>query len=353
MCLSFLIKWLAAGRQAAAALTGLALLLLSMPAVAQEGTLLVTNRQGGSISFFDMKSETEVARLPIGPVIPHEVAVSPNGRWALTGEYGPGDNPGHRLVIMDVANTRIAGRIDLGAQSRPHSMAFLSDNRRAVATMQASNRLALVDIVRQKVLRTFPTGGHDGHMVRLSPDGSRAYVTNRGAEGTLSVIFLEEDREPVVVPTGAGAEGLAVSPDGQEVWVANRNERTISVVDTNSFDVVETLPAHPLSGRIAFSDGGKVAVVNGRSSERVVQYLRIFDAESRKIEADIPLRDGQPARGNFGLLVHGDRIFATDVVDGRLLRYRFAAPKDPRVLATDHESPDGMAWSPVCVVPFC
>jgi hypothetical protein len=48
-------------------------------------------------------------------------------------------------------------------------------------------------------------------MVRLSPDGSRAYVTSRGTEGTLSVIFLEEERPPVVIATGLGAEGLDVT----------------------------------------------------------------------------------------------------------------------------------------------
>ena len=84
--------------------------------------------------------------------------------------------------------------------------------------MQESDRLALVDLETRAVIRTYATGGRDGHMVRLSPDGSRAYVTSRGAEGTLSVIFLEEDRAPVVIGTGLGAEGLDVSADGSEVW---------------------------------------------------------------------------------------------------------------------------------------
>jgi hypothetical protein len=80
----------------------------------QTGTLLVVNRTGGSISLFDLGTSIEMARVPIGPVIPHEVAVSPDGRLALTSEYGPNDNPGRHLVVIDVAEGRQAGRIDLG-----------------------------------------------------------------------------------------------------------------------------------------------------------------------------------------------------------------------------------------------
>ena len=98
----------------------LALALVSGAAFAQnlDGTLLVANRQGGSVSLFDLTTKVEIARLPIGPVIPHEIAVSPDGRWALTGEYGPNDNHGRRLVVIDVENARIAGQIDVGPNSR-------------------------------------------------------------------------------------------------------------------------------------------------------------------------------------------------------------------------------------------
>jgi DNA-binding beta-propeller fold protein YncE len=134
-------------------------------------------------------------------------------------------------------------------------MAFLPDNRRAVVTMEESDRLALVDIETLEILRIYDTGGREGHMVRLSPDGSRAYVTSRLGKGTLSVIFLEEERDPVVIVTGGGAEGIAVSPDGSEIWVANRTEGTISVVSAASLEVVATRPSHPFAGRVEMPAG--------------------------------------------------------------------------------------------------
>ena len=240
----------------------------------QTGTLLIVNRTGGSISLFDLGTSIEMARVPIGPVIPHEVAVSPDGRLALTSEYGPNDNPGRHLVVIDVAEGRQTGRIDLGPKSRPHSIVFMKDSRRAVATLELSDRVALVDVVMRKVIRTYPTGGREGHMVRLSPDGTRAYVTSRGAAGTLSVISLEGDTPPVVIPTGEGAEGLAVSPDGSEVWVVNRLAGTISIVDTRSLTVAATLDVPPDARRAEISVGGRVLVPHGGRLTRLLSSSR-------------------------------------------------------------------------------
>jgi len=324
---------------------------LTASAFAQEGTLLVANRTGGSISLIDFPTRVEVARLPIGPIIPHEVAVSPDGRRALTGEYGPEKRHGQHVILIDIPEARIVGRIDLGPDSRPHSALFLPDGRRAVATMQNSDRLAVIDLDAMKVVRTLPTGGREGHMVRLSPDGSRAYVTSRGAEGTLSVLFLNEDRPPVVIRTGRGAEGIAISPDGREVWVANRQEETISVVDTGALKVVATVPSRLAAGRVEIGANGLAVVPNGGGGRVVPQYLRLFDVKARKMLAEVPLRDGTPQDGNFGVLIRGDVAFVSDpdlTSSIRMYDLRVFGKAAPEVLATT-AAPDGLAWSPVRV----
>ena len=319
------------------------------PSVAQDGTLLVANRSGGSVSFIDLPTGIEIARVPIGPVIPHEIHVSPDGRSALTTEYGAEENHGRHVVLMDVASASVVSRIDLGPNSRPHTALFLPDGRRAVATMQESDQLALVDLESREVVNTYPTGSREGHMVRLSPDGARAYVTSRGAEGTLSVIFLNEERPPVVIATGLGAEGLDVTADGSEVWVANRGETSISVVDTQSLEVVATLDARPFSGRIEMGSEGYAIVPNGGRGSRVPQYLRLWDVEARRMITEVPLRDGEPQGGNFGVLVHDGMAFASDPNAGTIQVFELEGLTNRRLLAVEHEAPDGLAWSPVRV----
>jgi len=318
----------------------------------QQGTLVVANRAGagGSISLIDLPTSLEIARLPIGPTIPHEVAVSPDGRLAMTGEYGPNNAPGRHVVLIDIVGARIVGRLDLGPNSRPHSIQFHPDGEHAIVTMQDSDQIAVLNLDPLEVVRKYPTGGREGHMVRLSPDASRAYVTSRGAQGTLSVIFLEENRPPVVIDTGLGAEGLSVTPDGREVWVANRQLETISVIDTAKLEVVAEIPSRPYAGRVDIGRNGLAVAPNGGGGgEPVPQFLRMFDVARHTVVGEVPLAD-TPGDGNFGVLVHGDSAFVgfPDVGTIRIFNMRNLS-EPPVMLAIGHEAPDGLAWSPLRV----
>ena len=317
---------------------------------ALDGTLLVTDRASGSIAFFDLASRTEVGRIPIGEIIPHEVHVSPDGRMALTAEYGPNGQPGQHVILMDVATASTVARIDIGPDSRPHTALFLPDGRRAVATMQDSDQLALIDLEEETALRTYATGGREGHMVRLSPDGSRAYVTSRLGAGTLSVIFLEEDRAPVVIQTGAGAEGIDVSPDGSRVWVANRQEETISVIDTESLEIVATLDSRRFTGRIDMGpDGYAISPNGGGGGGEMSQYLRLWDVESMSLLNEAPLRGGEPGSGAVSVLIHDGMAFVGDRGAGELLLYDLQELSEIELLSSDYGDPDGLDWTPVRV----
>ncbi len=329
-----------------------ALLIAASSSVATQGlsgTLLVANRTGGSISLFDLATAVEIARVPIGPAIPHEVGVSPDGRLALTGEYGPNDAPGRHVVIIDVAEARLVGRIDLGPKSRPHSVVFMPDGRRAVVTLEQSDQIALVDVVDRRVLRTYPTGGREGHMVRLSPDGTRAFVTSRGAEGTLSIITLAGEAPPVVIPTGEGAEGLAVTPDGREVWVVNRVARSISIVDTRALKVIQTIEVPPDARRAEVSASGRVLVPHGGTDDAPAQYLSVYDERSRALVNRLAMHEGRKGPGGFGIHVVGERAFVSDRADRALFTMELNDLKSRRTLATGHNDPDGLAVSPVRV----
>lgn len=322
------------------------LVCAALPAAAADldGTLLVVNRPAGvgSVSMIDMPTGAEVARLPIGPAVPHEIAVSPDGRFAVTGEYGSGDAPGRRVVVIDVVDARIAGYIDLGPMSRPHSFAFLPDGRRAVATMENSDRIALVDLPTLAVVKTFPTGGREGHMVRVSPDGAWAWVASRGAEGTVSAISLREDVPPVVIAAGAGAEGLAISPDGTEVWVLNRRAATVTIVNTVSRSVSATLATAGGGGRAAISAGGRVLVTGGDAA------LSVYDQGSRRLIASLPVpADG--TAGAAGIDVFGEIAFVADRVAGSLAVYKLPDLSRITLLAEGRPTPDGVGYSPLRV----
>ena len=322
---------------------------LPAPVIAQvqlEGTLVVANRTGGSVSFIDLPSGIEMARFPIGARIPHEVAVSPNGRLAVSSEYGGNDDPGTKVFVFDVVEARLLGDVELGPQTRPHSLAFLPDSRRVVVTMERADAIALIDVVDRRVIETFTAGGSDNHMVRVSPDGNTAFVTGRGGEGTLSIIDLTGEDETTVLVTGAGAEGLAVSPDGNEVWVANRRDQSVAVVDVRRRRIAEKIATAPFVGRAEITPAGRVLVPNGSfGGESAPQQLTLYDRQSREQMARHRVREAEDNNGGFNIHVVDEFAFVSDRTSGAIEIYDLANFPASTVLFANHDYPDGMAFS--------
>ena len=74
--------------------------------------------------------------------------------------------------------------------------------------------------------------------VAVSPDGTRLYVANRPkyprTNGTVSVIDLTERQVIAVIPVGVAPLGVAINPTGERVFVANEGSFSLSVIDTST-----------------------------------------------------------------------------------------------------------------------
>jgi DNA-binding beta-propeller fold protein YncE len=104
------------------ALANLVFALVFGRALVAQGTLIVLNKAEASASLLDATTGTVVATLPTGTG-PHEVAVSPDGRWALVANYGAGEG-GRSLTVLDVPARRVERTIDLGDYRRLHGVAW-------------------------------------------------------------------------------------------------------------------------------------------------------------------------------------------------------------------------------------
>ncbi len=249
------------------------------------GTLIVLNKDGASASLLDRTTGEEFARLDVG-VGPHEVAVSPDGRIAVVGNYGARE-PGHTLSVIDLAAQSVVKTIDLVKYHRPHGIVFLPEGERVVVTIEAERKLLVVNINSGEVELAIDTGAQGSHMVVISSDAKRAYVANIRS-GSLTAIDLAKGERIKIVQTGRGAEGMDISPDGRKVWVANRAEDTVSVIDTESLEVVATLKCATFPIRLKFTpDGEHVLVSNARSGD-----VAVFDVNSREIVKRIEMAKG-------------------------------------------------------------
>jgi 40-residue YVTN family beta-propeller repeat len=107
---------------------------------------------------------------------------------------------------------------------------------------EAGGALSIVDIRRDTVLNvvhigdgtTRPTG------VALSPDGRRLYVAN-GAAGRVTVIDPAAARVVSSIPVGNRPWGVALQADGKTLYTADGRSNQISIIDTASGRVRATV----------------------------------------------------------------------------------------------------------------
>jgi YVTN family beta-propeller protein len=249
----------------------------SMPAADR---LLVLNKSDDTVSILDVRTGRAIATVPVGDG-PHEAALLSDGRTAAISDYGTSARPGRTITLLDVDKAASLGVIELPAGARPHGLAALADGRLLV-TAEGIGELLLVDPKARRVEHRVPTYQEVSHMVVATPDGARAFVANIGSG---SVTVVEGKKAIKQIPTGKGAEGIAITPDGREVWVTNREADTVSVVDAKSLEVVATMPAAKFPIRVKITPDGKRALVSCASSGDVA----VFDVATRKETGRIAL----------------------------------------------------------------
>lgn len=328
-----------------------AFLLLCLPVGVHADTLLVVNKADNNVSLIDTASGATRAKVNVGEG-PHEVAVSPDGRWALVTNYGRAQ-PGNTLTLIDVANAQALATHSLGDQTWPHGIAW--DGGRAWVTAEnegTAGSLLGIDPADGTLLSTIASGQALSHMLALHPDGRRAYVSNIASD-TVSVFDRIGGQRLAIVPAGRGPEGIAVSPDGNELWVANQDSSDITVYATDTMAERDRIIAHGRPIRIAFTpDGSRALVPCGRTNE-----LAVFDARQRReitrIRFDRDANPGWPfgqVPSPVGVTVSSDGTTAYVA----LVASDFIAEIDLRDygirrLIQGGNQPDGLAISPLDV----
>ena len=136
----------------------------------------------------------------------------------------------------------------------------------AYVTNRFSGTVSMINTATNMVVATFPAGGAPTY-VAVSPDGNHLYVTNEGPN-TVSVIDTTSNPPAVVatVPVGTfGPSGVVVAPDGTHVYVvitAGGFGNSVKVIDTATNKVVGSpIPVRSEASEIAISPDGTHAYV--------------------------------------------------------------------------------------------
>jgi YVTN family beta-propeller protein len=313
-------------------------------------SLLVLSKQDHTVAIVDPTTLKVLARIPVGND-PHEVIASSDGNTAYVSNYGGGAY--NTLTAVDVVLQTPLNTIDLGPLRGPHGLDFVGG--KVWFTAEAAKAIGSYDPAASKVDWILGTGQNRTHMIYVSPDTKRI-ITSNVSSGTVSIIESSgthspnaaanaapsgpprEDWNEAVVKVGNGSEGFDVSPDRKEIWVANAQDGTISIIDGAQKSVTQTLAANvPGANRLKFTPDGKLVLVSALRSRDVV----VLDAATRKEIKRIPV--GHGAAG-IQMQPDGTRAFVACTPDNYVVVIDLKS-----LQVTAHidagGGPDGMAWA--------
>jgi YVTN family beta-propeller protein len=341
-------------------------------------SLVALSKTDQTLAIIDPVTLKAIAHMPSGPD-PHEVTVSSDGRTAYISNYGSGAY--NTLGVIDLVAQKALPSIDLGALRGPHGLQFAGG--KVWFTAEAAKAIGSFDPATGKIDFILGTGQNRTHMLFVTDDLKRI-VTSNVSSATMTIIEKTEgggrgpggpggpppggrgpdgrgpggpppgngpgrgpggagrgpqsDWNETVVPVGRGAEGFDISPDGREIWAANAQDGTVSIVDFSGKKVLATLNADVNgANRLKFTPDGKLVFVSTLNGPDVL----VIDAATRKERKRI-----QVGRGAAGILMQPDgwRAYVACTPDD------YIAVIDLKSLeVTGHidagKQPDGLAWA--------
>jgi YVTN family beta-propeller protein len=309
------------------------------------GRLLVLAKSDHTLAVVDAATLKVIGRVPSGPD-PHEVVASGDGRFAYVSNYNGG---GNIITPVDLVAMSALPPIDLGPLRAPHGLAFAGG--KLWFTAEGAKAVGSYDPASSKVDWILGTGQNRTHMIFVFDDLKRI-VTSNVSSATMTIIEKaaaggrgpggppagpQADWDETVVAVGRGAEGFDVSPDGKEIWAANAQDGTVSIVDLSTKTVTQTLAANVAgANRLKFTPDGKLVLVSTLGGPDLTVFSAATHAEVKRIKI---------GRGAAGIQMQPDgaRAFVACTPDD------YVAIIDLTALAVAGHidagrQPDGLAW---------
>jgi uncharacterized protein (TIGR03437 family) len=208
--------------------------------------------------------------------------------------------PGELVSVVVVSFLALMG---LGGSSQ-----VACAQARAYVANNGDNTVSVIDTSSNTVVATIHVGsGPEG--VALTPDGTRLYVANDG--GAVWVIDTSNNTVVAKVTVGGDPYAVAITPDGPRVYVTQDNGAAVSAIDTSSNTVIAkmSVPAPP-SGVVITPDGRHAYVASGGISGNTGS-VSVIDTSSNTVVATVGLA-GLP----WGIAVtpDGTRIYVANSV---------------------------------------
>ena len=278
------------------------------PGARLRGMLIVTQSSGSAVAFLNPDSKRAFAYVRVG-FSPRELTVSPDQSRIYVVNYDGGQYGAGTISVLSTSSRQEIDRLDFYPYGRFHGIACARSGIYLYVASETRRSVLEINLLSRLIERTFVLPHGTPHQVALDPSETRLYVTNADGPALFAVSLAGGGIQEARV--GNGPEAVVVAPDGSSVWVANRDDGTVSVLDPYTLGSIAVLGSGRAPVRIAFSaDAGRAYVVNAGEAA-----VAVFDARTRVRLGSIPV-------GNYPLGIaldpDGSRAWVASTRDDEL-----------------------------------
>ncbi len=270
------------------------------------GKLVVSNTADDTISIVDIKTFETRATLQLGSA-PEHMELSPGGDLLAVGNIDGGT-----VSLVSLAEERELARIP--GLNQPHNLTFSRDGSLLYVANLGAGHVSVIDVAEARIVDEIPVAEprlivakatdaeYQGIInVTASADGRYGFAAH-GETGSLAVIDLDNGEKLRSIDLGDRPWRAYGAANGRYMVVPNNGDGTISVISTESFDVVATLPGAAGVTGVNSDPEGKTAFAISRAENKLV----LLDLEKLAPAGEISLPGG-PETGVIS--PHGDKLY--------------------------------------------
>jgi DNA-binding beta-propeller fold protein YncE len=222
---------------------------------------------------------TGIPGKPVPVADPYNLYFTPDGRFALVMAERM-----RRIDWRDPQTMALIHTTTVPCKGVNHAD-FSANGRYLIVSCEFDGRILKVDTVSQQVVGQMQlTNSAMPQDVKLAPDGKVFYVADMRSNGVW-LIDGNEFKKVGFIPTGKGAHGLYVSRDATVMYVTNRSEGSISLIDlaTRTVKTKWKIPGGGSPDMGGLSADGQQLWVSGRYSGVVYEISTIDGHLIRKV----------------------------------------------------------------------
>ena len=212
------------------------------------GKLVASNTADDTITIVDLESFKAEATLKLGHE-PEHMELGPDGSTLAVGNIGAGT-----LSLVSLSENRELARVE--GLNQPHNLTFSPDGSQVFVANLGANHISVVSVAEGKVVKEIPVaeptplaaeaqGAAEEYQgiinVTRTPDGRLGFAAH-GEGNSLAVLDLRNGKTVKRLTLGELPWRAYSTADGRFMLVPNNGDETVSVIATDSLEVVATLP---------------------------------------------------------------------------------------------------------------